>query len=646
MKFSKMIYIILILLMLPAVAPAKEYPYLPTSLKEDVISFFGINTAGKTMLYERVSIYDDFDAWMIGWFDNESKTIVGITDTEDIIYYSISKFDEHLPAGQTVSHEQGEEIAREFLMMVMPRTAITLTTSAAYEYTFSQTHNGIRLLGRDATVVVDKMTGQVVYYKGFGVYGSSFELMEKLITPEHAFENYYENIGLELVYNTVFDHESRIKRIRPMYILNRKNLTAIDAQTGENKKIVMHDYNYYYNDNFYDEKYYFDNNIYAEEKLFTEDGKVSASGYNVAELLGMKGLNLSDEYSTKITPGKLKFYSDGEGNDSTKDVLRIDIVPMNQAVNVLKFAQMFDQGNGDLLSQTECETPFVFARAYVNATNGQLIDYETVKNTNYVPKLKPYFTKLAADKFIKTIAEDGVLKYHGMLKTGENEYTVVYARYADGIRVIGEGAKVVYNSVLRAVTDYSLVVSDIKLFPVSFMKTPEEIKETVKSELKLDLYYVDKNEKTKYVVYDAIDKNIAFDPVTGERTDRVNGDGNSFIGSCSPGSDEYVMNGVVTTGIPPIVHSNKLLLPLEVIAPALGYKVTAEENDILLSGHKDTIKLTLEKNDCYINGKNLMLDISPVKISDNIYISAGNLRILFGMFLSWDTQTHKIHLIK
>ncbi|MBR6523206.1 MAG: hypothetical protein IKT39_01160 [Clostridia bacterium] len=646
MKIKKLIYIILILLILPVPSPAEEYPYLPTSLKEDVISFFNINTAGKTMLYERVTIYDDFDAWMIGWFDSECKIIAGITDTEDIIYYSMSRFDEDLPTGQTITPEKGEEIARGFLMRVMPRTAITLVSSDAYEYTYSQTHNGIRLLGRDATVVVDKMTGQVVYYKGFGVHESNFELMEQLITPEHAFENYYENIGLELVYNTVFDHETRIKRIRPMYILNRSELSAINAQTGETAQIVMNDYNYYYSDGFYDERYYYNNNIYSEEKLFEADGRVSASGYDISEIFKMGQLGLSDKYSGKITPGNLRFYSDGEGNDSSVPVLRIDIVPMNQAVNVLKFSEMFDSGNGDLLSQAECETPFSFVRAYVNAKNGQLIDYETVKNVNYLSKLKPYFSRQTTDKFIKAVAGDLPLKYHGMLKTGDNEYTIVYARYADGIRVIGEGVELVYDAALRAVTDYSLILSDIKLFPASFMKTPEEIKETVKKELKLELFYVDKDRETKFVVYDSADKNIAFDPVTGERTDRLKWGGNSFIGSCSPGSSEYMLNGIAATGTPPTIYSDKLCLPVDVIAPALGYTVTTGESEIFLEGHKDSIKLTENSKVCYVNGVELMLDLEPVRISDKIYISAGNLRTLFGMFLSWDTETDKIHLIK
>lgn len=646
MKLKKLIYILLVILLVPArfAVATEEYPYLPTFLKEEVIEFFDINTAGKTMLYERVNIYDDFDAWMIGWFDSECRIVAGITDTEDIIYYSASKFEEKVTDGKMVTPAKGEEIARAFLMRVMPQTAIKLVSSAAYEYTYSQTHNGIRLLGRDATVVVDKLTGEVVYYKGFGADKSNFELMEQLITPEHAFENFYENIGLELVYNTVFDHSVRMKRIRPMYILNRSKLAAIDAQTGQVADIVMRDYNYYYNDSYYDKKYYHDNNIFTQEKLFTEDGTVSASGYDVTGLLGNSRLGLSnDEYSAKITPGRLEFYSDGEGNSNMMAVLRIDIVPMKYAVNVLRFTEMFDSGNTEWLSQAECETPFIFARAYVCAETGRLIDYETVENRKYSSKLKPLFNKRIVDNFVKNMAGELSIKYYGMVQTDEEKHMVTYARYADGIRVIGEGVTVVYDASLRAVTDFSIVFSNRKLFPVSFMKNREQIKETVKQELKLELVYVDKNDETKFVVYDVVDKNIAFDPVTGNR---LRPSENSFIGSCTIGSGEYMISGNAVFSMPPIIHLDKLCLPVDIIASALGYDITTAENEIVLSGRRDRIILSEDSTSCYINDEEFTLDIQPVNVSGTTYVSAGSLRTVFGMFVSWDTHTDKIYLVK
>ena len=188
------------------------------------------------MLYEKVNIYEDFDAWMIGWFDDSTKTIAGITDTEDIIYYNISGLGDSVisGSGKGISLKEGEKIAFDFLTDIMPLAELKLISSKAFEYTFADSHHSIPILGRTATVVVDKLSGQVIFYKGFGQTDCTFlNLTESLITPEHAFEKFYENIGLELVYNMVFDHSSRSKAIRPMYILNRSDFRAVDAQNGK-----------------------------------------------------------------------------------------------------------------------------------------------------------------------------------------------------------------------------------------------------------------------------------------------------------------------------------------------------------------------------------------------------------------------------
>ena len=106
---------------------------------------------------------------MIGWFNDSCKIITGITDLGDIIYYSFSGFDEAFsPPGTEISAQTGEQIAREFLNKIMPGTELKSISSNAYEYNFAECHNSIPLAGRTATVVVDKQSGKVNYYKGFG----------------------------------------------------------------------------------------------------------------------------------------------------------------------------------------------------------------------------------------------------------------------------------------------------------------------------------------------------------------------------------------------------------------------------------------------------------------------------------------------
>ncbi len=647
MKLKKLIYILLILAILPCSALAEDYPFLPTMLKEKLISAFGINTAGKTMLYEKVNIYEDFDAWMIGWFDSGTKIIAGITDTEDIIYYSVSGLGgTHLSGnGKGISLEDGEKIATSFLASIMPRAELKLLSAKAFEYTFTDSYHLIPIAGRQATVVVDKLSGEVIYYKGFGQTDCSFStLTEGLITPEHAFEKFYENIGLELVYNTVLDHHTRIRAVRPTYILNRSDFKAVNAQNGNISRISMHDYNYYYNDDFFNPNYYYDNNIFTDEASFTPDGSVSASDFKISSLLDTPGLNLSDGYCAKVVPGRLNYYRSADGSENRVATLRVDVVPVSHAIDIYKFCDKFDSGNLEWFNTLNCETPFVFARAYVEPQSGRILDFETVKNLSFSVSGNFDVPADEIEKFVHNSAGGNTLKFYGAQTSGGIAH-LTYARYENGIRVIGEGASVIYDRALGCITDYTLSVSTGEFPDKAFMKTHDQMKEYVKDQLKLGLFYVDKNENTKFVVYDAVNKNIAFDPLTGQRIDRI-GSASPVIALLRVGDSNYTLNGIPFSSAAPVISSGKLFVPANVIATALGYSINSSADTFTVSDGKDNIILTPGSKDCRINGENITLDTSPITISETLYVSAASIRELFGLFVSWDTITNKIYLIK
>ena len=234
MKLKKIIYILLILTLLPLnIFAREEYPYLPTFLKDKVIKTFGIEIEDKTQLYEKVSIYGTFDAWMIAWFNDKQKIITGITDTEDIIYYSVSGFEENedLSDGNEITSQQGEEIARGFISNILSWAEVKLVSSNAFEYKFAQTHNNIKILGREATVVVDKSTGKVSYYKGFGRTNPSFIEMTQIISKETAFNKFYmgNKIGVEDQAVRAF----RIKIAKAVKITLTNALTLLGIETVE-----------------------------------------------------------------------------------------------------------------------------------------------------------------------------------------------------------------------------------------------------------------------------------------------------------------------------------------------------------------------------------------------------------------------------
>lgn len=647
MKLKKFIYILLILTLLPCFALAKEeYPYLPTFLKDKVISTFGISIEDKTQLYEKVNIYGEFDAWMIAWFNDEKKIITGITDTEDIIYYSVSRFTEenHFENENEITHEQGEKIAIEFIRRIMPSVEVRLLSSNAFEYKFVQTHNNIKILGREATVVVDKQTGEVNYYKGFGQTGASFSEMTRIISKENAFDKFYRNIGLELVYNTVFDDISRVKTIRPMYILNRSDFKAIDAQTGVCTDIVMHDYNYYYNDDFFDSKYYFDNNIRIEEKVFTEEKEVFAK--DVSCVMDSPHFKLSEGYTAKTKSGKLHYYKDESGNENFFDALQVNIVPSYYAREAFEFAAAFDNGEIEVFGKMATLLPVKFARAYIDLKSGRILDFEIIPNYDCLYDDSPLgeLDLSVIDSFIATAAEDVKLKYRGTYKLSDEEYEIYYARYENGIRVIGEGAYVKYNLKMGMVTDYSLVITENEFISAATMKNDQEMKPFVEKEFNPTLYYVDYNETEKFVVFDAEDKNMAFDPVTGNRIDRIKGEETPVICVCEVGKNDYSVGELTFTATAPVIRSNKLLVPLSVISSLMGHEISYQGKNIIIKNKDNVILLEKSSTVAWINGEEIKLDISPLIMNGDTYLSALSLRSLFGMFIKWETD--KIHIIK
>ena len=429
-----------------------------------------------------------------------------------------------------------------------------------------------------------------------------------------------------------------------MYILNRSNFKAIDAQNGKTADITMYDYNYYYGDQYYDERYYYNNNIQTDEKVFTP-GEVIYNA-DISSVTESPYFSLSSGYVPRMVSGKLSYYSNANGSENSIDVIQINFVPSKFSRQRELFAQMFDEGNFSWLQSQLCDTALIFARAYIDAESGTLIDYVTLTNPDFSPSRAPSFNKSRVDRFVASAAKGYNMRHYGTLQLGKHEQLLCYARYHNGIRVIGEGVCVIYNSFLREVTGYCRVVTDSDFIPVSFMKTHSEMKSFFEQELSLGLYYADKNETSKFVIYDVTEPGIAFDPLTGNRIDRPYGDTGHIICTCSVGSEEYIFGGVPYIAAPPIISSDKLFVPLSAIAPLLGYTVSSDNGAILISDKSSVITLSQDSNVCTLNGEDISLDMPPLVLSDNIYVSAQSIREIFGLFISWNSDENLIYLIK
>lgn len=646
---KKFIVILLIFALLPfGVFAAKQpaYPVIPDRLLQISKAMLQIDDTDATLLYERVPITDEFGAWMVGWFWDNQKTVVGITDKGEIIYYNTAPLGPVAvyPDGPQISKEEGYEVVLDFLKIIMQGRTWKLKSAGAYEYEFSETHNGIPIFGHDATVVVDKSSGKVVYYKGFSTYDTSFEIIGKMISKSYAHNIYFENIGLELVYQTRYDDATKSKYIKPVYIFNNKDNNVIAVADGQVNKMIMYDYNAYYNGTLIDERFDFDNNIRKDEAVFTARDDISLNETILPEETVKNAFcSLASGYAFATVKGIFKYYKTAD-SDNEIPVWQVNIVPSAYKDGISRFSSMYDVGEIDWLKNVETKKQFCFARAYVNALNGEILEFKSVINNKY-PGGNTYTRDVAIKRFlpIATGSYFDSLEFYG--KNNINSYISEYgyARYENDMRVIGEGAVFTYNNKIGDVTEYTLNVSG-GIAPVYGIKTPAEMKEIIKDSMPLEIVYVDKNSKEKYPVYSFRDKTAEFDPVTGNLMNKLSGSEITTMFICEQASKLYSVNGVDKYAAAPVVHNEKLFLPIRFIADELGYSVLWNDGVISIESNKGIIKI-------YPNGeysdKDILTKLSEqqITIEGITYISLNDICNIFGMQSSWDVKTKKIYVL-
>ncbi len=647
---KKIIILLLILTLLPfgvyaATRPA--YPVIPDRLLQISKAMLQIDDTNATLLYERIPITEDYGAWMVGWFWDEHKIVVGITDEGEIIYYNTAPlgFVTTYPTGTTITKEEGYEIVLDFLKIIMQGRQWKLKSAGAYEYEFSETHNGIPIFGHDATVVVDKSSGKVIYYKGFSTYASSYEIIKKMISKSYAYNLYFENVGLELVYQTKYDDATKSKYIKPVYIFNNKNNNVIDVADGSVDTIKMYDYNVYYTETFFDERFDFDNNIKTDEAIFVADNSIESNAKIIPEENVRNAFcSIASGYAFKSNKGVLKYYKTASSENAVP-VWQVNIVPSVFKDGIDRFSTMYDIGEIDWLKSTETKKQFCFARAYVNAMTGEILEFKSIINDKY-PGGNTYTRDVAIKRFlpIATGQHFDSLKMYGENKINSYISEYGYARYENDMRVIGEGAVFTYNNKIGDITDYTLNISG-EIMPLYGAKTQTEMKELIREEVPFEIIYIDKNKNEKYPVYSFKNIMAEFDPVTGNYVNRTSGNEINTIFIFEQASKLYSVNGVEKYASAPVIHNEKLFLPIRFISNELGYVISwNDDNTITIESHKEIIYISPDGN-CSINNINFQLFEKPFIIEGITYVSLKDICRIFGMQSSWEAKTNSIYIL-
>ncbi|AIS52062.1 propeptide PepSY amd peptidase M4 [Thermoanaerobacter kivui] len=212
----------------------------------------GIGESG----YEFNSSYNEYankKYWNLNW-NSTSKGSISVTVDADT--GRITNFYSWTPAQQSelripkYTQEEAKKVAVEFIQKLVPdlfkqtkeNTSVNNYSSyysPDYSFTFERIVNGIPFPSDSIYVSVNKSTLKVTsYYLNWNDY--SFPEPKDIISKEKAIEIFKEKLGIELMYNLVYDqvYGSEPKAVLVYGIFQN---APIDAKTG---KIIRNDYYY------------------------------------------------------------------------------------------------------------------------------------------------------------------------------------------------------------------------------------------------------------------------------------------------------------------------------------------------------------------------------------------------------------------
>ena len=155
-----------------------------------------------------------------------------------------------------ISKSRARRIAEDFLKKVLGSEAENFRLaeqslgfpSDRHRLSYVLTHNRFDYPNYTVMVETDKLTGEIVgYYRGghqffFDLSQNHFEYQDssKTISRREALASYLDKIGLDLVYTSYFDWQTRELKVQPVYRLNNNYNEFISAADGS---LVTIDFN-------------------------------------------------------------------------------------------------------------------------------------------------------------------------------------------------------------------------------------------------------------------------------------------------------------------------------------------------------------------------------------------------------------------
>lgn len=446
--------------------------------------------------------------WHLNWNKDDYSAGINASVDESGYLINFNKYDNQQKEGLgTVSRDEGQKIAAEFLAKVRPDVATDMrlaenTDSSGsdwHNYRFKLYKNDVVVSYVEASVEVDKHTGEVTdyYFQGSGEELSKLPATEDVIDVETARTAFLDEINVPLSYYSHYDYNKKLLTIFPAYAGSNTAGTAIDAKTGEAVPL-------------YNGPYFYGGMGDADMKAAAQES--AAAGLTREELAAVE--NISNLLS----------------KEEAERVIRNEVPGITSSMKVTNASLSRNYAEQD---KYLWNIGFDDAYGTVNAKTGELVAFyiytensrkggAALSEAKAKEKAESFLKKAAPEKFAQSRFYENprYIIYKTRPAADITEYSFNYYRQVNGIDFVDNGFSITVNKASGLITQYSCDWYDNVEFPaIDGVISEDEAFDIISETRNFGLMYTKVNDGEPGLVYNFTDTkgNFLIDPVAGAK---------------------------------------------------------------------------------------------------------------------------------
>jgi len=510
--------------------------------------------------------YYNTEPWYFYWYSENYESSINATVLGNGKFMNYYKYDNTNYGAEyykknlrlaEVSKSEAEDIANNFLKKILgdefdeyKLSNLSLSyPSDSYYINYVLTKDGYDFPDYTLSLGVDKLTGEVLHFYRYDRYEQiiyndiDFQDASKVIPQDKALKSYLENIGLELVYMSQFDWQTKELTVKPVYRLINNYNKYINAVNG---KVIEITSDYYYGaspkvDSVYEEA----QNVAAD----SDSGEVRFSEAELAELEKAKNFISSDKaIEIMIKAFDLEFIDLSEYDKNAylnKDYINQDQYCWSVYVNKYadytreSYSATVDARNGNIIyfsGYSYVPTPYDYVDmngdGIIDEKDGMVLKYEQPKPIyTYEEARKIVFDRINEispydidENFELTENRNYAVAYSDSPEIKSDYYTFYLARKVNGISFDSNYISVEFNNLTGKINYYTLSWYEKAEFPkLDKIISDKTALNNIADFSGYNIYYIsngiNEDGRANAVLVYRFDNAIMVDPFTGKCID-------------------------------------------------------------------------------------------------------------------------------